>query len=496
MQNSIIETIRIMKNHTIFLILISVFFLSGLNALAQQSTKNTPNIIVYLADDFGYGSTNTYGAPDSLIKTPNLNKLAEEGIQFTNAFTTGSVCTPTRYALMTGEYSWRTKLQKGVVNSNDPALMDVNKKTLPKYLKSLGYKTAIVGKWHLGFKEKKFDNLLGEIYPGPNNYGFDYSFALPNNLDDIHKVYIENNRIYGLRSDKICAYGRSFYGKQYTGYDAPQRVTENVTDDLTNKSIEWLESLKGDEPFFLYYASAAVHHPIVPSPVMRGKSNAGAYGDFIQDVDRSMGDLITYLEAKGIRDNTLIIFAGDNGGDIPNRKEVMPENFAINKGLKINGDLKGDKHTIWEGGFKIPFIVNYPKKISVNQFSNATVSTIDIYAFLADYIGDNKSLDKNDAPDSFSFKSVIKNPSANYQRPPLVHRDVQGRKAVRFGNWKYIEPKNKNPKKEDDFELLYDLSNDGLESTNLVSEEQLKTKEGKEYLIQITEKHSKSIWKK
>ena len=411
-----------MTSRTVLFIVVSILFLNGIESVGQTK-KKLPNIIVFLADDFGYGSTNVYGASEALIKTPNIDKLAIEGIQFTNAFTTGSVCTPTRYAMMTGEYSWRTSLKKGVVNTYDPALIDINKKTLASYMQSLGYKTAQVGKWHLGFKEKKFDNLLGEIYPGPNDYGFDYSFSLPNNLDDTHKVYIENNAIYGLRSDKICAYGKSFYGKQYTGYDAPQRVTENVTDDLTNKSIAWLESLDSEEPFFLYYAAAAVHHPIVPSPVMRGKSNAGAYGDFVQDIDRSLGDLISYLEDKGIRENTLIIFASDNGGDIPKKKGlVMPENFAVNKGLKINGDLRGDKHTIWDGGFKIPFIINYPHKIQGNQTSDATVSTVDIYAFLADYIGNNKGLNENDAPDSFSFKKVVENTSVSYQRPPLVHR--------------------------------------------------------------------------
>ena len=478
----------------IFKILKVLFVVCVISTSYSQSKR--PNVIVFIADDFGYGSTNTYGASKALLETPNIDKLAAEGIKFTNAYTTGSVCTPTRYALMTGEYSWRTRLKKGVVNSNDPALIDVNKKTLPKYMQSLGYKTGMVGKWHLGFSEERFDNLLGDIYPGPNDYGLDYSFALPNNLDDIHKVYIENNKIYGLRSDKICAYGRSFYGKQYTGYDAPQRVTENVTDDLTNKAISWMESVKKDEPFFLYYASAAVHHPIVPSPVMRGKSNTGAYGDFIQDIDRSLGDLLNYLEEKGIRDNTLIIFASDNGGDIPNRKgSVQPENFAINKGLKINGNLKGDKHTIWEGGFKIPFIVNYPAKITKNMTSDATVSTVDIYGFLADYIGNNKGLNKEDAPDSFSFKAVVKNPSSNYERPPLIHRDAQGRKAVRFGTWKYIEAKNKNSKNEDDLELLFDLSKDGNESNDLIKLEKYKANEAKSYLSQVLENPSKAIWK-
>ena len=381
----------------LYLIIIVSIFSNSI--IFSQSKK--PNVIVFIADDFGYGSTNIYGAQEALIKTPNVNKLAKEGVKFTNAYTTGSVCTPTRYALMTGQYSWRTKLKKGVVNMNDPALIDVKRKTLPKYMQSLGYKTAMVGKWHLGFKEKKFNNLLGDIYPAPTDYGLDYSFALPNNLDDGHKVYIENNKIYGLRSDKISPYGKSFYGKQYQGYDAPQRVTEQVTDDLTNKSIEWMKSLDKDQPFFLYYAAAAVHHPIVPSPQMRGKSNAGAYGDFIQDIDRSLGDLIAFLEERGIRENTIIIFASDNGGDIPRKKNlVMPENFAINKGLQINGDYKGDKHTIWDGGFRIPFIVNHPKKIKEDKTSNVTISTIDIYGFLADYIGNNKGLDLEDAPDS------------------------------------------------------------------------------------------------
>jgi len=473
------------------------FFVFSLASFARETEGELPNIIVFLADDFGYGSTNVYGAPETLIKTPSINKLAREGIQFTNAFTTGSVCTPTRYALMTGEYSWRTHLQKGVVNLNDPALIDVSKKTLPKYLQSLGYRTAQVGKWHLGFKEEKFENLLGEIYPGPNDYGFDYTFSLPNNLDDSHKVYVENNEIYGLRSDKICAYGKNFYGAQYTGYDAPQRVTENVTDDLTGKAIEWLKSLDKNEPFFLYYASAAVHHPIVPSPVMRGKSNAGAYGDFIQDIDRSLGDLIACLEEKGIRDNTLIIFASDNGGDIPVRKGIVaPENFAVNKGLKINADLRGDKHTIWDGGFKIPFIVNYPLRIEGNQTSNATVSTVDIYAFFADYIGNNKGLSVEDAPDSYSFRPVIENTSNDYQRPPLVQRDAKGRKAVRFGSWKYVEAKNNDPKQAEDGSQLFHLEKDGSEQHNLVEKEAAKAAELQGYLEQVSSVSSKQIWKK
>ncbi|NME72082.1 sulfatase family protein [Flammeovirga aprica] len=429
-----------------------------------------PNVILFFADDFGYGSTNVYGAPKDLIQTPHINQLAKEGIHFTNAFTTGSVCSPTRYGLLTGEYSWRTRMKKGVVSPSDPSLIDADKKTLPDYLKSLGYTTAVVGKWHLGYKKEKFKNLLGKIEMGPNAHGFDYSFTVPNNLDDVHKIYIENDEIYGLRSDKISPYGKSFYGKQYAGYDAPQRVTEQVMNDLTQKSIDWLETVEKDQPFFLYFSSVAVHHPITPSPEMRGKSEAGAYGDFIQDIDRCLGLLIDYLEEKGLRENTIILFTSDNGGDIPNKKQVMPENFAMNKGLKINGDYRGDKHTIWDGGFRVPMIINHPNKIKKNTSSDAIVSTVDVYAFLADYIDKGKNITSKDAIDSSSFMDVINNKKSKYERPALIHRDARGRKAIRTTEWKYIEAKNPNSKNKDDHAQLYRIDEDFAEEKNVIGE--------------------------
>ncbi|MEQ9286149.1 MAG: arylsulfatase [Cyclobacteriaceae bacterium] len=482
---------KILIPNSFWLLVLGCFFF--MDAAVGQSQK--PNIILFLADDFGYGSTNIYGAPTTLIQTPNIDKVANNGVRFSNAFTTGSVCTPTRYALLTGEYSWRTKLKKGVVNSNDPALIKTESKTLPEYLKSQGYNTGTFGKWHLGFKKEQFDNLLGKIELGPNEHGFDYSFVVPNNLDDVHKVYIENDRIYGLRSDKICAYGKSFYGKQYAGYDAPQRVTENVMDDLTNKSLEWMKNQEENEPFFLYFASVAVHHPIVPSPEMRGKSNAGAYGDFIQDIDRSFGKLVEYIEDNGLKENTIILFASDNGGDIPDKKGIVtPENFAFNKGLKINGSLKGDKHTIWDGGFKIPFFISHPGNIAPQMVSDATVSTVDIYAFLAEYVGSNDGLEVGDAPDSYSFAEAVRNPTAKYVRPPLVHRDAQGRKAIRFDNWKYIEPKNTESNNPDDQEMLFEIVNDPAESKNVVEKKARQTKQARQYLEQIILNPSKITW--
>ncbi|WP_281614994.1 arylsulfatase [Flammeovirga sp. SubArs3] len=453
--------------------------LSMVNLAVAQDKK--PNIIVFLADDFGFGSTNVYGASEALIQTPNINQLAKEGVQFNNAFTTGSVCSPTRYGLLTGEYSWRSRLQKGVVSPSAPALIRQETKTLPEYLNSIGYTTAAIGKWHLGYNEKEFRNLLGTIKNGPNSHGFNYSFTVPNNLDDVHKIYVENDKVYGLRSEKLSPYGRSFYGKQYKGYDAPQRVTEQVMNDLTEKSIQWLDTLDKEQPFFLYFSSVAVHHPITPSPEMRGKSNAGAYGDFIQDIDRCLGILIDYLEKNNLRENTVIIFTSDNGGDIPHKKDIMPENFAINKGLQINGNYREDKHTIWDGGLRVPFIINHPDGIKKGNTSESIVSTVDIYAFLADYIN-VKELDKNDAVDSFSFKKAINTSKAKYQRAPLIHRDAKGRKAVRDLEWKFIEAKDSNAKDKSLHAQLYHYKKDPSEQENLILEYPKKAEELKQYL--------------
>ncbi|MCB1124176.1 MAG: sulfatase-like hydrolase/transferase, partial [Verrucomicrobiae bacterium] len=219
-----------------------------------QGEVQRPNIVIFLADDLGYGSINSYGANPTLVRTPNLNRLAAEGVRFTRAYTTGSVCSPTRYGLVTGRYSWRTRMQKGVINNNDGMLIDAGTETVASFLQKQGYETAAIGKWHLGYKQPpRFKDLLGKISPGPLDVGFDYHFGVPNNLDDLHKVYIENDHIYGLRSNKMSKYGRSFYGKPYHGYDAPQRVAKEVMNDITEKAVRWIDGLGGDKPFFLYF---------------------------------------------------------------------------------------------------------------------------------------------------------------------------------------------------------------------------------------------------
>ena len=441
---------------------------------------NPPNILLYIADDLGYGSINSYGAQTSLLSTPNLNQLAATGVQFHNGYASASVCTPTRYALLAGEYSWRSRMKAGTIKKVDFTLLDPDRTSMPKWFQEQGYKTAHVGKWHLGYKDEDdypVQNLLGDLSPGPVGIGFDYHFGVPYNLEDFHKVYIENNGIWGLQSDVFTPYGNNWYAerngnvKPYVGYDAPQRVTEEVMNTTTDKAVEWILAQAGsDQPFFINFASVAVHNPIEPTPLMRGTSAAGLYGDFIQDVDNSLGRLMDALDDIGELENTVIIFVSDNGGQTYDSDS--PQKDAEDAGLVINGNLRGDKADIWEGGFKSPFIISHlDGKIPQGVTSNSQVCTVDLYATLADYVsGETNNFRREgiDAIDSSSFKDALLNPATStYDRPPLVLRNGKGRKTIHFDdNWKYME----------DFEgsfpagpQLFNMLTDPLETTNILS---------------------------
>lgn len=443
-----------------------------------------PNIIIYLADDLGYGSITPYGANETLVRTPALSRLADSGVQFSQAYVTASVCSPTRYGLLTGRYSWRGRLQHGVVNAYDPLLIEPETETIAEWLQERGYETAHFGKWHLGYKDQPFRDLLGDLSPGPNDVGFDYHFGVPNNMDDLHKVYIENREIYGLRSGKLSPYGRSFYGKPYAGYDAPQRNEPEVMENLTERAIRWIDAQDGNKPFFLYFAAVAVHHPIMPSERMRGTSEAGAYGDFIHDVDYSVGQIMDALERRGQLENTLFIFTSDNGGDIPEDPK-RPEIQAQDAGLAINGPLRGDKHTIYEGGLRVPLLVSWPEALKQGT-SSAFVTTVDLFATVAEFVSGEVDL-QNAAPDSFSFAGALREPGTVGGRPHAVFRDAAGRKAVRFGPWKLIDNHFPKDGKQKGQLELYNLEDDPSESENLAGEHPDVVDEGLKLLKAIVE---------
>lgn len=427
-----------------------------------------PNIVFILADDFGYTSLNSYGAGKDLLRTPHIDSIAASGMRFTNAYTPASICTPTRYGFLTGRYPWRTSLKTGVVNPNDPLLPDVNRVTIADWLKERGYNTAAIGKWHLGYGEgekgKRKDYLKWS--PGPLDLGFDYHFGVPNNHGDGFNVFIENDHVYGLRSNKVHPYSKSFYGRQYFGFDAPQRENKNTMNDITEKAVGWLRTQSKDKPFFLYFASVAVHHPITPSDQMRGMSDCGPYGDFIQDMDMCAGRILETLQYMNLMENTIIIFSSDNGGDIPANDPQRPENQAIKEGLKINGDLRGDKHTIWEGGTRVPFIVSWPVKVEKGSVSKDMISVMDIFATVCDITDGKMPNSKDIAPDSFSFLPSITESKNKHPRPSMVTADVKGLHAIRKGNYKYIDNTFPSGKKKGKPQL-YDLASDPSESVNL-----------------------------
>jgi arylsulfatase A-like enzyme len=433
--------------------------------------------VLIMADDFGVGSVNAYGAPKELVRTPGLDRLAEQGMRFTNANTPGSICSPTRYALLTGRYAWRGPLPFGVVNVFDPLIIETDRETVASFMKKQGYHTAQVGKWHLGYGDRSPAVFTEPLVPGPNDIGFDYHFGLPQNLDDLLRVWIENDGVYGLRSKKLSPYAKSFYGKQYVGLDAPQRSREEANAFLADRAVDWIKTThrqNPDEPFFLYFAPPATHHPIVPSEQMRGASGCGAYGDFIQDLDLSVGRIIQTLEYEGIAGETLIIFTSDNGGDIPVDDPTRPEVQARDAGLLANGANRGDKHTIYEGGVRVPLIVRWDGKVAAGTVNDRMVNIVDLFSTLAEAVS-GKVPPAKDAPDSISFlPSLLGQPQP--QRAPMVSSNAAGLLAIRDGKWKLIEGRfpdaapeglRKSFKTEAE-PALYDLEVDPSEAKNVI----------------------------
>lgn len=459
--------------------IVSILMLTAAAGLLSAQSK--PNIVVILADDFGYGSANCYGAPSTFVRTPHMDQLAKEGIRFTDASTPGSLCSPTRYALLTGRYAWRGKLKYGVLQPPEgPLLIEEELLTLPDYLQQQGYVTAHIGKWHLGYTNMdNVEDLSAQpLVPGPRSLGFDYHFAVPNQIDWLPKVYIENESIWGLRSKGKNPYGKSFYKAQaYHGYDAPQRVTTEVTQDLSNAARNWISKTvrqEPEKPFFLYFAPVAVHHPISPSELWRGSSGVGAYGDFIHDLDHSVGEIMDALAYSGVLENTIVIFTSDNGGDF-----CPEEQQAREKGFENNGDFRGDKHTIWEGGVRVPFIARWPGHIQEATISDRMINLVDIYATVQELVSGKVLAPEKAASDSYSFyDELIGKRKDNSVRPHMVVNDAIGVQAIRKGPWKYIEgvsaaPLSEGRKKNLASRLqpqLYNLETDVAETKNVVKD--------------------------
>lgn len=487
---------------TTILLPASLLLFTACQNLPKQHEPRNPNILLIYLDDLGYGDVGAYNATE--IKTPNFDKLAEGGVRFTTGYASSATCTPSRYALLTGEYPWKNESAK-ILPGSAPLIIDTTKMTIPKMLKEQGYHTGIVGKWHLGLGLGNVD-WNQRVSPGPNEVGFDYSFIMAATQDRTPTVYLENGYIVGLEKDDqlLVSYEKNFEGEP-TGLDNPELlkmrwhhghnnsihngiprigfqkggkaamwVDEDMADDFLGRAQEYIKKQK-NSPFFLYFALHQPHVPRTPNARFVGSSGMGPRGDVIVEADWCVGELVKTLEEEGLLENTLIIFSSDNG-------PVLNDGYYDDAVEKLGdhkpwGPLRGGKYSLFEAGTRVPFITYWKGKIEPSV-SHALVSQLDLFSSLALLTGSEKR-----GPDSKELLDVFLGKS-NQGREELII-EATSRTALRKGDWAIIPPYNGPVKNEmvnielgnsNDF-LLYNLKDDIGQQENLAQTESEKLQE-------------------
>lgn len=442
-----------------------------------------PNVVVILTDDLGWGSVGCYGANLDLVQTPNIDRLAKEGRRFTDANTTSSVCSPTRYAMLTGRYCWRTSLESEVLGTTAPLHIETTRLTISSMLKSQGYNCAAVGKWHLGYGTAARVDYTQELKPGPLELGFDYHFGVPSNHGDLTGVYVENHWVYGLNKASPTSPSPPYLtmgqqkGKPVKALDlnAPKRIDDEAMATLTDKTVAWIEQQSSEKPFFVYFTPVAVHNPITPSKQTAGKSKGGSYCDFISDLDISVGRVLDALDQKGFAKNTLVLFTSDNGG-VNKTNGDTPQNIASQAGLNPVGPFRGGKHDVWEGGFRVPYLVRWPGHVPASSECAETISIVDTLASIAAVTGYTLPNASEAAEDSFDVsKAWLGTKYEGTLRPDLIVHSADGNFAIRKGPWKWIEgvpaddvrPASKKARADQMKRMLYDLKYDIAEVTEI-----------------------------
>jgi arylsulfatase A len=422
-----------------------------------QHEAQRPNIIVILADDYGWGSAGCYGA-SSKLKTPSLDRLASEGLRFTNAYAPSSVCSPTRYGIMTGRYDWRTRGDGGgVIGAAAPLQIESNRLTLASLCKAQGYRTAAFGKWHLGIGNPPGTDWNRPLEPGPRAIGFDYFYGIAANAWNGPHAFIENEALLGRIPGEDVKVMGNYSPTNYTIGLKEQYNTDLLMDEFTKKTKDWItENSSG--PFFIYYAATAVHKPHDYHPRFQG-SPYGKYGNFIEELDWTVGQILDHLDKLKLADNTLVIFTSDNGGVVYQGDQEIK--YAMDAGLAINGPLRGGKHSEWEGGFREPFLVRWPGKVPAGKVSDQVIGLTDILATLAGMF--NVPLPNGNAEDSFNAWSLFteENPGPPVRDHVIMHA-ANGTYALRMGDWKLVE--RKGPKQNE----LYNIKEDVGETNNLI----------------------------
>lgn len=440
-----------------------------------------PNVIVIYTDDQRYGDVSILN-PNAQFPTPNLDRMAKEGIVFTRGHSPDSVCTPSRYGLLTGRYAWRTTLKTGVFGAERACLIADGRMTLANLFRDNGYHTAMVGKWHLGMdfpgtpEDRDWSQPVKDM---PLDKGFDYFYGIPASLNYGILAWFEGRHA----AVAPTVYTNKKKNPRHMDYrimppyetspgisNDPTRtvktnfeVAEDFIDNqcltrFTDKAIEWMQGKTSDakngKPFFLYLPYTSPHYPVCPLPKFHGKGNAGAYGEFVIETDYHIGRILDFLESTGLNENTLIVFTSDNGPENSWRSRIKEY------GHDSRGGLREGKRSVYEGGHRVPFIVRWPAGIKEPGRSwNKVVGQVDLMATFAELL--DVELPDTAGEDSQSFAPVLLDPNADYERLPLINHGNNGRYSITHGDWKLILPgKNKNAE-------LYELSTDRAETKNV-----------------------------
>jgi len=475
-----------------------------------------PNIVIIYADDMGYGDLNCQN-PQSKIPTPHLDQLATEGMRFTDAHSSSGICSPSRFALLTGTYHWRR--QHGIVNSFGPPFFKDTDITLPQLLKEKGYATACIGKWHLGWNWIFKNEPSGEVMQwgrmrkfyqaedvdwsqpikgGPLDRGFDYYFG-DGTINFPPYAWVENENFVELPTTTLDINNIGFETKEGQWEFRPGPMVEGwnpyeVLPTLSKKAVQWIQEKEANQPFFLYFALPSPHAPIIPNDEFIGKSQAGGYGDFMFQTDWVAGQVLQALKDTGLDENTIVIFSADNG----------PERYAFERAETYQhfsmGDFRGLKRDVWEGGHHVPFIVKWPGRIEAGSVSDEVISQVDIMATLATIT--NTDLPESAAPDSYDLTQVLKGEAyISPLREATVHNTFKDTWGLRKGKWLYLNNSTGQHSKMpdsfkalrgyEDFEtdvLLFDMEKDPGQRTNLSLEYPDKIKEMEDLL----QKHRQS----
>ena len=454
---------------------------------SSVSAAKRPNIILIMADDLGYGDVGCYGAKPEHVKTPNIDRLAKEGLRFTSGYCSASTCTPTRFSLLTGKYAFRQE-RTGISMPNDPLLIKPGTVTIASLLKQAGYATAVVGKWHLGLGKKPGPDWNGEIKPGPLELGFDRCFLLPTTNDRVPPVYVENHRVRNLdpndplwvshknldnqptgithretlRMDWHHGHNNSIHngiGRIYFFGGGQQALwrDEDLADAWVTESVKWIEKNQS-KPFFLFFPSHDIHRPCMPHERFQGKSSLGYRGDAIVELDWSVGQLLDTLDRLKLTENTLVILCSDNGPKlIDGYKDGGLEKNGTHKAA---GPYRGGKYEVYEGGTRTPFITRWPGSIKPGV-SDEMVCTVDLAASLASLTA--QTLPDDSCPDSFNLlPALLGKPDAKGRDHLLQQGNDGNHLALRTGDWKLLRQKGAYE--------LYDLAKDAGEKKNVMAD--------------------------